>query len=51
MFKAALARVEGSVAPVEGQHPVTWCRTRERAREGYRERLKALREAGWQRVG
>ena len=51
MFKAALARVEGSVAPMAGQPAIAWHRTREKAREAYRERLAALRAEGWQRVG
>ena len=38
------------MAPVACQLAIEWYRTREEAREGYRERLKALREAGWRRV-
>ena len=43
-------RADGSVAPVAGQMPIVMYRTREAAREGYRERLAALRGGGWVRV-
>ena len=45
-----LVHADGGVAPVAGQPAIAWWQTREEAREVYRERLRALRDAGWQRV-
>jgi hypothetical protein len=42
--------VDRSLGVVVGQLPVVWYATREAARAGYRERLRALREAGYVRV-
>ena len=44
------ARELGRAAPAAGQMPIVMYRTREAAREGYRERLLALRGEGWVRV-
>jgi hypothetical protein len=49
-WSVSLVRADGSVPPVAGQPPIVWFRTREQAREGYRARLVALRDAGWTRV-
>ena len=49
-WEVRLVRADGSVAPVAGQMPIVMYRTREDAREGYRERLVALRAEGWVRV-
>ena len=45
-WSVTLVRADGSVAAVAGQPAVAWYRTREEAREGYRERLGVLRDAG-----
>ena len=49
-WSVALLRADGTVPPVASQPPVVWYRTREEAREGYRERFVALGDAGWERV-
>ena len=49
-WRVSLVRADGSVAPVAGQPAIVWHRKREEARQAYRERLRALRDAGWQRV-
>jgi hypothetical protein len=49
-WSVSLLRADGNVAALAKQPSIMWFRTRERAREVYRERLKALREAGWKRV-
>ena len=46
-WEVRLTRSDGSAAPVAGQMPIVMYRTREAAREGYRERLVALRAGGW----
>ena len=40
-WSVALVRSDGNVAPVAGQPAITWYRTREEAREAYRDRLTA----------
>ncbi len=49
-WSVSLLLVDGNVAAVEGQQPVMWFRTQAAGRKGYRERLKALRDAAWRRV-
>jgi hypothetical protein len=49
-WRVQLLPANNLVDPVAGQMAVEWARTREQAREVYRERLRALREAGWVRV-
>jgi hypothetical protein len=46
-WSVSLVRADGGGAPVAGQPAVPWHRTREEAREGYMERLRALRATGW----
>jgi hypothetical protein len=48
-WSVSLVRENGDVRPVAGQPPIQWHRTREQAREAYRERLAALRVEGWRR--
>ncbi len=48
-WSVTLVRADGGVAAVAGQVPVAWWQTREQAREGYRERVRVLREAGFVR--
>lgn len=49
-WEVRLTRPSGSVAAVAGQMPIVLYRTRDEARDGYRARLVALRDAGWVRV-
>ena len=49
-WEVRLVRADGRPGAVAGQMPIAWWRTREQAREAYRERLQALREAGFVRV-
>ena len=50
-WSVTLVPAQGVVAAIAGMPAVQWWPSRDKAREGYRERLRALREAGWQRVG
>lgn len=50
-YEVRLVRADGRPGVVAGQAPIARWRTREEAREGYRERLRALQEAGFVRVG
>ena len=49
-WEIRLTRADGSVAPVAGQMPIVMYRTREAAREGYREQRAALKAEGWVRM-
>ena len=49
-WSVALALTAGGKAAIPALPAIEWWRTREEARAGYRARLRALREAGWQRV-
>jgi hypothetical protein len=46
-WSVTVLRADGSGLPLGGIAPVQWWPTREEAREGYRERLRALRGAGF----
>ena len=50
MVKVELVRTDGRMGPVGGPVAVSWSTTREQARKRYRERLQALRAAGWLKV-
>ena len=50
-WSVTLVLAEGGVAAIAGMPAVQWWPTRDKARDGYRVRLRALRAAGWQRVG
>ena len=49
-WSVSLVRAEGDRSALDGYPAIEWRPTREKAREGYRARLRALRDAGWQRV-
>ena len=49
-WSVSLVRAEGDRSALDGYPAIEWWPTREKAREGYRARLRALRDAGWQRV-
>jgi hypothetical protein len=50
LWEVRLVRADGQPGAVAGQMPIAWWRTCQEAREGYQERLQALREAGFVRV-
>ena len=49
-WSVALVRADGDRSALDGYPAIEWWPTRDKARQGYRARLRALREAGWQRV-
>ena len=49
-WSVSLVRAEGDRSALDGYPAIEWWPTRDKAREGYRARLRALRDAGWVRV-
>ena len=49
-WSVALVQAMGDRSAVDGCPAIQWWPAREKARAGYRGRLRALRDAGWQRV-
>ena len=49
-WSVSLVRAEGDRGALDGYPAIEWWPTRDKAREGYRARLRALRDAGWLRV-
>ena len=49
-WSVSLVRAEDDRSALDGYPAIEWWPTRDKASEGYRARLRALRDAGWQRV-